>query len=59
MAQCVLFFLAGQETTSSVISFAAYLLAVNPDIQARLREEVDECFENEVCKALGLRLFNV
>lgn len=49
MAQCVLFFLAGQDTTSSVISFAMYLLALHPDIQARLREEADECFENEVC----------
>ncbi|XP_040061990.1 cytochrome P450 3A24 [Ixodes scapularis] len=44
MAQCVLFFLAGQDTTSSVISFTLYLLALHPDIQAKLREEADECF---------------
>ncbi|XP_077564072.1 cytochrome P450 3A24-like isoform X3 [Haemaphysalis longicornis] len=43
LAQCVLFFLAGQDTTSSTVSFAAYELAVNPDVQDTLRKEVDEC----------------
>ncbi|CAN7937494.1 unnamed protein product [Ixodes hexagonus] len=45
MAQCVLFFLAGQDTTSSVIAYTTYLLALHPEIQARLREEADECFK--------------
>lgn len=44
MAQCVLFFIAGQDTTSTVISFTLYLLAIHPDVQKKLREEVDECF---------------
>ncbi|CAN7939526.1 unnamed protein product, partial [Ixodes hexagonus] len=44
LAQCVLFFLAGQETTSSTIAFAVYQLAVRSDIQERLRQEVDDCF---------------
>ncbi|XP_049524894.1 cytochrome P450 3A24-like isoform X1 [Dermacentor silvarum] len=43
MAQCVLFFLAGQETTSTTIAFTAYLLALNPNVQEKLRKEVDEC----------------
>ncbi|XP_065311301.1 cytochrome P450 3A24-like [Dermacentor albipictus] len=43
MAQCVLFFLAGQETTSSTIAFTTYLLALNPDVQEKLRKEVDDC----------------
>ncbi|XP_075548970.1 cytochrome P450 3A8-like isoform X1 [Dermacentor variabilis] len=43
LAQCVLFFLAGHDTTSSVLSYAAYLLALNPEVQAKLRMEVDEC----------------
>ncbi|XP_077563278.1 cytochrome P450 3A41-like [Haemaphysalis longicornis] len=45
MAQCVLFFVAGQDTTASAISYTFYLLAIHPDIQERLRKEVDECFD--------------
>uniref|UniRef100_A0A4D5RMV2 Putative cytochrome n=1 Tax=Ixodes scapularis TaxID=6945 RepID=A0A4D5RMV2_IXOSC len=45
MAQCLLFFIAGQDTTSSVISYTPYLLALHPEIQAKLREEADECFK--------------
>ncbi|KAG0427584.1 hypothetical protein HPB47_025372, partial [Ixodes persulcatus] len=45
MAHCVTFLLAGKETTSSVIAYAVYLLALHPDVQKKLRCEVDECFE--------------
>ncbi|CAN8009081.1 unnamed protein product, partial [Ixodes pacificus] len=45
MAQCVLFFAAGQDTTSSVLAFTLYLLALHPEVQAKLREEADECFK--------------
>jgi len=41
-AQAFVFFTAGSETTSSTTSFAIVELANNPDIQKRLREEVDE-----------------
>ncbi|XP_077517377.1 cytochrome P450 3A41-like [Amblyomma americanum] len=44
MAQCVLFFLVGQETTSAVIAYTLYLLALHPEVQEKLREEADECF---------------
>ncbi|KAG0434828.1 hypothetical protein HPB47_018847, partial [Ixodes persulcatus] len=44
MAQCVLFFLAGQDTTSGVLAFTLYLLSLHPEIQAKLREEADDCF---------------
>ncbi|KAM7288727.1 cytochrome P450 3A8-like [Ixodes scapularis] len=44
MAQCILFFVAGQESTSSVLAFTLYLLALHPEVQAKLREEADECF---------------
>ncbi|ODN01300.1 Cytochrome P450 6k1 [Orchesella cincta] len=41
VAQCLLFFLAGLDTTGSVLSFAAYLLALHPDIQEKLYQEVN------------------
>ncbi|KAK8767454.1 hypothetical protein V5799_005762 [Amblyomma americanum] len=44
MAQCILFFLAGQEKAASAIAFTLYLLAIHPDVQEKLRKEVDECF---------------
>nr|CAD7396492.1 unnamed protein product [Timema cristinae] len=45
VAQCFVFFLAGYETSSSVVSFCLHELALNPDIQSRLREEVDDAIE--------------
>jgi len=36
-----LFFLAGHETTASALNWSIYLLAKYPDIQGRVREELD------------------
>lgn len=41
-AQVLLFFSAGFHSTSSVLCFTCYELALNPDIQSRLREEIEE-----------------
>jgi len=40
MAQSFVFFLAGFDTVGALVSFAAYLMAANPDIQERIYEEV-------------------
>lgn len=42
VAQCFLFFAAGFDTSSTLLSFVAHELAVNPDVQQRLYEEVCE-----------------
>jgi cytochrome P450 family 6 len=43
-AQALSFFSAGNDTTSLTISFTLYELALNPTIQDRLRQEVQETF---------------
>ncbi|XP_055696959.1 probable cytochrome P450 9f2 [Phlebotomus papatasi] len=40
VAQCFLFLMAGYETVSTVVSFTAYELAINPDIQQKLYDEI-------------------
>lgn len=39
-AQCFIFFLAGFDTVAQTMSFVAYELACNPDIQQKLYEEI-------------------
>ncbi|XP_059612264.1 probable cytochrome P450 9f2 [Phlebotomus argentipes] len=53
LAQCFLFLLAGFETTSSVLSFTAYEIAVNPDVQEKLFEEIKEIAEELQGKKLS------
>lgn len=42
MAQALMFFLGGFETIATSLSFTVYELALHPDIQERLREEIDD-----------------
>ncbi|XP_069671899.1 probable cytochrome P450 6a14 isoform X2 [Periplaneta americana] len=44
-AQSVTFLLAGFETSATTMSFCLYELALNPDIQDRLREDIDTVLE--------------
>ena len=47
-AQIAIVMLAGYETTSTALGFTAYELALNPHVQKKLQEEIDEYFPNEV-----------
>jgi cytochrome P450 family 9 len=46
-AQVVLFFLAGFDTASTLLCFAAHQLATHPDIQSRLQEEIDMTLDKD------------
>ncbi len=50
--QCLIFLIAGFETTSATISYTLFLLASNPEAQARLQQEVDQHVAT-TCKAGG------
>jgi cytochrome P450 family 9 len=45
IAQCFIFFLGGFDTTSTMLSFLSYELALNPEVQQRLFEEIAETDE--------------
>ncbi|XP_021957657.1 cytochrome P450 9e2 [Folsomia candida] len=45
VSNCVLFILAGFDTTQSLLLFCAYVLAIYPDIQDKLRKEIETALE--------------
>ncbi|KAI2474255.1 hypothetical protein C4B38_000325 [Diabrotica virgifera virgifera] len=45
-AQALIFFFGGFDTTATSNRFMAYELAVNPDVQDKLRKEIIEIYEN-------------
>jgi cytochrome P450 len=48
LAQAIVFLLAGSETTSTSICWIAHNLAMNPECQDKLIEEVDSVLEKHV-----------
>ncbi|XP_044253698.1 cytochrome P450 9e2-like isoform X2 [Tribolium madens] len=45
-AQALLFFFGGFDSVSSLMCFMSYELGTNPDIQEKLRQEIDETLES-------------
>ncbi len=48
MSQAFIFLIAGSETTATTMTFVAYLLAKNPEIQAKLYHEIEKAFNEYV-----------
>jgi cytochrome P450 len=46
--QCFLFLVAGYETTSTLLTNCAYLMAVNTEKQTKLLDEIEANVEDEV-----------
>ena len=45
ISQALVFFLAGFDTTSTLLCFVCYELATHPDVQKRLQEEIDKTMQ--------------
>lgn len=46
-AQCLLFLIAGYETSSTLLSFAIHVLATKPELQDKLRAHIMEMTEGK------------
>ncbi|KYN13664.1 Cytochrome P450 9e2, partial [Trachymyrmex cornetzi] len=56
-AQAFIFFFAGFETSSTVMSFVAHEIAANPEIQIKLQQEIDKIL-NESNKEVSYEVIN-
>ena len=52
VSQSMTFILAGYETTSNTLAYTTYCLAMNPDKQEKLLEEIDQTIKDGVSAAV-------
>lgn len=52
-AQCLVFFLAGFDTVSTLVFFMAYRIAISPQVQNKLHEEIEDLRETLNGRALA------
>lgn len=52
LAQSFTFILAGYETTSNALAYTTYCLVLNPEVQEKLIEEIDEAVGDNVSKQI-------
>ncbi|CAG9865478.1 unnamed protein product [Phyllotreta striolata] len=48
VAQCFMFFFAGFDTSATTMAFALYELSRNPEIQAKVRQEIEDLTKGEL-----------
>ncbi|CAJ0954239.1 unnamed protein product [Ranitomeya imitator] len=53
MAQSLVFILAGFETTSLTLTYVFHNLAIHPDVQKKLQEEVDSYLPNKILRKMN------
>ncbi len=56
-AQVVTFLVAGHETNGRALSYTTYLLALHPDVQQRLYEEIVEKFDKNPVSSSSYFIF--
>uniref|UniRef100_A0A8D2IXJ8 Uncharacterized protein n=1 Tax=Varanus komodoensis TaxID=61221 RepID=A0A8D2IXJ8_VARKO len=49
VTQAIVFIFGGYESSSTTLSFLSYSLALHPDVQQKLHEEVDKVLPNQAC----------
>ena len=52
VANSIGFLIAGNETTATTLSFASYLLVLNPSIQEKLQSVIDTYLKNKPVSSL-------
>jgi len=57
VSQAFVFFFGGFDSTSTLMCFAAHEIAVNPNVQERLQNEIDQVLEETI--GTSSRLFKI
>ena len=57
VSNCYAFLLAGYETTSTALAYAAWLLAKHPEVQERLHDEILDNFGEDKVSEFNLALW--
>ena len=52
----ITFLSAGYETTANTLTYTSYLLALHPEIQQKLQEEIDNYFENNPVSKIFVKM---